>query len=371
MKNKKNNIKKILIIGIIVLFIGASIVSGNNNYIVSQKINLSDEIQSSNNTPLDFEEITFLDVPTFQNGSDDDWDYWTNAPNMFANVTGNIGIGTSNPTNKLHIVGAASVPLVNIEQSGSSRGLRVNTTSACAIWVDHSGNHGLRVTNATGDGVHITQAGSDGIYVGYAEDWAGYFNGDGYFGGNVGIGTTVPDSPLEVAGIIHSSLGGFMFPDGTIQTSAGSGGGAGNLDQSYDFGGPGAGRTIYADSGAVNIAGPDGLTVNGFVGINTSTPDFELDVKGSVNANTYYVNDIFFNFQDMSVWKMYADLFGLYLKNMVTGDVYIVSMVKKSTQDTMNLDSTTIQLQKDIENLKAENEELKERIAALEMILEN
>ena len=160
-----------------------------------------------------------------------------------------------------------------------------------------------------------------------------------------------------------------MFPDGTIQTSAGGGAGS-NLDQAYDYGGPGVGRTIYADSGAVNIAGPDGLTVNGFVGINTSTPDFVLDVKGSVNANTYYTEDIYFNFQDMSVWRMYADLFGLYLKNMVTGDVYIVSMVKKSAEDTLNLDSTTIQLKKDIEKLQAENEELKERIATLEMILE-
>ena len=39
--------------------------------------------------------------------------------------------------------------------------------------------------------------------------------------------------------------------------------------------------------------------------------------------------------------------------------------------DTLNLDSTTVKLQKDIENLKAENEELKERIAALEMIFQD
>jgi hypothetical protein len=37
---------------------------------------------------------------------------------------------------------------------------------------------------------------------------------------NVGIGTTEPASKLEVAGIVHSTSGGFKFPDGTIQTTA-------------------------------------------------------------------------------------------------------------------------------------------------------
>lgn len=35
------------------------------------------------------------------------------------------------------------------------------------------------------------------------------------------------------------------------------------LDDAYDQGGPGGGRTIVADAGAVSIQGPDGLTVNG------------------------------------------------------------------------------------------------------------
>jgi len=38
--------------------------------------------------------------------------------------------------------------------------------------------------------------------------------------GDVGIGTTTPGSKLEVAGIVHSTTGGFKFPDGSIQTSA-------------------------------------------------------------------------------------------------------------------------------------------------------
>ena len=38
--------------------------------------------------------------------------------------------------------------------------------------------------------------------------------------GNVGIGNTAPDKKLVVDGTIHSTQGGFKFPDGTEQTTA-------------------------------------------------------------------------------------------------------------------------------------------------------
>ena len=69
----------------------------------------------------------------------------------------------------------------------------------------------------------------------------------------------------------------------TISATPGSGGGN-TLDQAYDQGGTGAGRQINADAGAVNIAGPDGLTVNGNVGIGTTSATHKLTVE-DIDAN--------------------------------------------------------------------------------------
>ncbi len=82
-----------------------------------------------------------------------------------------------------------------------------------------------------------------------------------YNSGNVGIGTNNPANPLTVAGAIQSTSGGFIFPDGTTQTTAASGssGGGSSLWTS------GTGTDIYRGSGNV--------------GIGTVSPSYVLDVR--------------------------------------------------------------------------------------------
>jgi len=76
-----------------------------------------------------------------------------------------------------------------------------------------------------------------------------------------------------------------LTPDNTshkITISATGGGSGGNtLDQAYDQGGAGAGRTITADAGAVTINGADGLAISGNVGIGiTPHPVSKLHLSG-------------------------------------------------------------------------------------------
>ncbi|MCB0770238.1 MAG: hypothetical protein KDC00_07515 [Flavobacteriales bacterium] len=88
--------------------------------------------------------------------------------------------------------------------------------------------------------------------------------------GNTGIGSSTPQDRLHVVGSIrmvdgNEAAGSVMVSDanGTASWTNAATIAGGTLDQAYDFGGSGAGRTIVADNGPVRISGNAGLMVTG------------------------------------------------------------------------------------------------------------
>jgi hypothetical protein len=105
---------------------------------------------------------------------------------------------------------------------------------------------GTTLTNATAIGAYAEVTESNAMVLGSINNTNGANANT-----NVGIGTTAPAYTLDVAGIIRSSTGGFMFPDGSTQTTATLVGPAGPA-------GPGGANGAQGPQGIQGPAGPGG-----------------------------------------------------------------------------------------------------------------
>jgi hypothetical protein len=114
----------------------------------------------------------------------------------------------------------------------------------------------------------------------------------------VGIGTASPSARLDVAGKTKTTQ--FQLSNGAgagkllISDASGnaswmnpSTAASGTLDEAYDFGSyKGAGRTIIADSGAIKIAGQDGLLVTGTINSGADVENVGGDPQLLFNPKT-------------------------------------------------------------------------------------
>jgi len=202
---------------------------------------------------------------------------------------GNIGIGLTSPAGKLHV-----------SDPGEWLGITFTGTGPNDLTVDRSGYNGtgaaayaIRIQNsgpvpnmieissdggstwsspipivnpiAMGNGVTASFGSNAGHTFGDRWDWTVNESFDDVLvarEGKVGIGTLSPSALLHLSG--QSGTDGIRFPDATLQTTAYLGGNT--LGQAYNQGGPGAGRSIIAEDGAVKIEGTDGLLITGTIG---------------------------------------------------------------------------------------------------------
>ena len=202
-----------------------------------------------------------------------------NSEKMRIANNGNVGIGTTSPSSKLHSVTTATGPILYTER-------------AAILGVNDSTD--ITYANSVGVAGQVRTSGGYAIYGDAygAGGWAGYFDGKGYFSGNVGIGTTSPDAKLEVS----SSLGGVLRLTSS-DTSVATGESIGRVEfKSNDVSTGGSNIMGFVDCLATNegstyalafgtgnaAAATEKMRINqaGNVGIGTTSPDGKLHIDG-------------------------------------------------------------------------------------------
>ena len=247
----------------------------------------------------------------------------------FAEGGGNVGIGTSSPSSKLHVAGGSGSTIRNTASAGSSWFVGSNvdsyilhnesntpmvftTNGVERLRIDSSGNVGIGITS-TSSSLHIyrnstsqtalnVEAGpsasyAPGIYLtdnrsagsnqrqyqisvgGYAQ--AFYVTDTTVSAvrllidssGNVGIGVTSPAAKLDVAGTIYSRPGNTVGAIAILTADATSGASGISLSASFASGGYGPLKFLTSNTEAMRIS------TNGNVGIGTSSPSADTTYK--------------------------------------------------------------------------------------------
>jgi len=266
-------------------------------------------------------------------------EFGSQATRMLIDVNGNVGIGTTNPTNKLNVVGNISCSAITASlffgtsswatnattaQTASSltiannyqvTSLSINTSSVLLPLTIHGTSYSASASGTAANSiVRISAAGTNAILdMGVNADaspgfaWLQPRSKIDYsvlsnlslnpVGGNVGIGTINPTARLQLGtlaavstatpeaislGGTYSSAAGSnpklrVWTDGTY--SMGLGASADQLD--YILGRSNYSHVFYADGSQLMV-----IKGTGNVGIGTTNPSYKLQVVGSFSATT-------------------------------------------------------------------------------------
>ena len=182
--------------------------------------------------------------------------------NLVIDSSGNVGIGTTDPGGKLEVQGS-QILLDGVATAGTTS-LVVNTAAA---------RHAM---------VHLQQAGSDvWRMVLDSDDSLDFDQGPGLErmtildGGNVGIGTTSPNSILE---IYRSGGADLILGDDTVRAKWRTNGGGTSwigTTSDHDF------QVVTHGGAKIHVEN------SGNVGIGTTSPDVKLDIEGAAKVKTF------------------------------------------------------------------------------------
>ena len=194
-----------------------------------------------------------------------------------------------------------------------------------------------------------------------------------YFPGNVGIDTTSPQYKLHVKGDIYTDIASDSNYALTVRNRSGDGLG---LDVFAGYGNTGGTVAKFRTELGIRMI----IQENGNVGIGTENPQSKLAVKGKITAQEVEItldgwSDFVFadNYQLMSLGKLEQhieeekSLPGIPKeKEVVENGINLGEMQAKLLEKVEELTLYMIDQNKELIELKKENEELKRRIAALE-----
>ena len=202
----------------------------------------------------------------------------TSAGHIILAPTANVGIGTTSPVNKLHVVDTNAMIRVSYDSGGDARyaelghGALIGYAGATNNWltIGFSGG-GTPSAGLPNGGVQISTNGSARMTVSK--------------GGDVGIGTDVPQAKLDVRGNIYANDGSStaisVYNAGSIRGKMSMTGNEGDL-------------TLYGSSANATVylsAYYNSYFNAGNVGIGTTAPTTKLQVVGETDTSILSVSN--------------------------------------------------------------------------------